>query len=170
MNTKLMFSKKSDLWVTPDVLFNALNEEFKFTLDVAADESNHKCELWLGPGGLVEDALSVSWDGVCWMNPPYSQVGAFIEKAAAERLLGVTTVALIPARTDTKYWHQHIWDYEHVNKCRAYDGASTLWKDGTWRQGVRGRFLKGRVKFVNPESTRSNSAPFPSAVIIFHGN
>lgn len=157
MNTALMFSTGKDDWRTPPDLFARLNAEFGFTLDVAASAENSLCEEWLseGPGG---GALGESWAHVqqfstpiCWCNPPYSRglQGKFIAKASLERVNGVTTVMLLPARTDTKAFHTYIWnDEEH----RPY-------------RGVEVRFLKGRLRFVGAPS----SAPFPSMIVIFRG-
>lgn len=63
-----------------------------------------------------DDALVQSWHTRArrgWLNPPYSRtfLKAFIRKAAAERLHGFTTVMLVPARTDTRAFHDHIYDH-----------------------------------------------------------
>ena len=85
---------------------------------------------------------------MCWLNPPYSLVRDFIGKAASEvRTRRCTVVALVPTRTDTRWWHQHVYD-----RTRA-----------AFRPGVSVRFLKGRVRFVGA----SSGAPFPSVVIVF---
>lgn len=145
MNNALMFSSATDEWETPQAFFDVLDAEFGFTLDVAATYENAKCVRYLS------DALDRDWDGVCWCNPPYSRglQKRFIAKAASERLRGTTTVMLLPARTDTKAFHAHI-----------YDAA-------TWsvRAGVEIRFIPGRLKFGGAK----DSAPFPSMVVIFRG-
>jgi len=141
------FSRQSDEWRTPPDLFARLDQQHHFTVDVAATAENALCPIYL------TDALAVSWldipttryRPVCWCNPPYSQCRAFIEKAAAERRRGVKTVCLVPSRTDTRWWHAHVWD-----------------GDGP-RAGVHVEFLKGRLKF----SGSAQSAPFPSVVITF---
>jgi len=132
------FSSKTDLWETPQWLFDQLDEEFHFTLDVAALPSNTKCRRFFTP---EENGLSKKWIGTCWLNPPYGrEIGNWIKKAWEESQTGVTIVCLLPARTDTS-WFQ---DY-----------------------AMRGevRFLRGRLKFSNSK----NSAPFPSAIVIFRG-
>lgn len=148
MNSALMFSKASDEWSTPDDLFETLDGEFTFWLDAAASEANSKCTAFYA---IDDDALKADWRGPAgwsvWLNPPYSRCSEFVAKAAAERLNGVTTVMLIPSRTDTKYWHAHIWDRERHQP----------------RPGVEVRFIKGRLKFGD----QKNSAPFPSVVVIF---
>lgn len=149
---RVLFSTGKDDWETPPDLFAKLHEEFGFDLDVAANATNRKVALWLGPGGFFEDALTCNWNvggGMCWCNPPYSRglQGKFIAKAAAERLYGVKTVMLLPARTDTKVFHAHIWN-EHIHRPRP---------------GVEVRFLRGRLKFVGAPS----SAPFPSMIVVF---
>ena len=155
MNNALMFSKASDEWATPQVFFDALHAEFEFGLDVAASVENRKTAVYFGPDHddeSCQDALVQPWtiaaDGhTCWMNPPYSQCRAFIEKAAREASQGATVVALVPSRTDTKWWHSAVYDAA----LRAF------------RPGVEVRFVKGRLKFGEGK----NSAPFPSVVIVF---
>lgn len=74
-----MRSSLTDLWATPEYLFKELDREFHFTLDVCADETNHKCERYFSK---EIDGLSQPWDGVCWMNPPYGrEIGKWVEKA-----------------------------------------------------------------------------------------
>jgi phage N-6-adenine-methyltransferase len=150
----LMSSGKDD-WATPWDFYNRLCKEFHITLDVAANFENQKCGNYFGPDHFSEgrrDALSVDWSRFadsCWMNPPYSKrlQPAFIRKAALERTRGVLTVALLPARTDTKVFHECI-----------YDAAS--WQP---REGVEIRLLPGRLKFGGATS----GAPFPSMVVVF---
>ena len=138
MNTEVMFSSNVQTWETPIDLFNKLNDEFNFTLDVCADEDNHKCNKYFTK---EIDGLKQEWNGTCWMNPPYGrEIPKWIEKAYKESLHGATVVCLIPARTDTRYWHDYIFPY-----------AKEI------------RFIKGRLKFGFSE----NSAPFPSAIIVF---
>lgn len=153
----VIFSTGTDNWRTPQALFNALDKEFHFTLDAAADTSNHKCPYWFGPGSeFAEDALGENWMvpvGSVWMNPPYSHCADFISKAAIEAHDGhANTVALVPSRTDTQWWHAHVWDREWHRP----------------RPGVEVRFIKGRVKFELPDVVNKNSAPFPSVVVVFH--
>lgn len=152
MNTATLFSSATDEWETPQAFFDKLDSEFCFNLDVAATKLNAKCVAYITAD---DDALSVPWRGIgfgqsrCWMNPPYSRglQAKFIRKAAQERLRGVLTVALLPARTDTKVFHEAIYD------------AST-WQP---REGVEIRLLPGRLKFGGA----ANSAPFPSMLVIF---
>jgi phage N-6-adenine-methyltransferase len=137
----VLFSKDSNLWQTPDDLFNALNREFHFTLDVAASKENAKVKMFIS---AEQDALKSEWSGVCWCNPPYNLTKEFLIRAGTMACLGVTSVLLIPARTDTKYWHEWVSQADEV------------------------RFLKGRVKFIGARHGQAlNSAPFPSAVVVF---
>jgi phage N-6-adenine-methyltransferase len=156
LNTAVMFAKATDEWRTPEALFTALDAEFGFDADVAATADNCWKENYIGPDrGRPDrlDALNISWRftfglrSTVWMNPPYSKCREFIAKAAAEARLSVTTVALVPSRTDTRWWHEHVWDAEKHQP----------------RPGVEIRFIKGRLKFGGS----SNSAPFPSVVIVF---
>ena len=79
------------------------------------------------------------WRGVCWMNPPYGRtIGNWMKKAYESSLEGATVVCLVPARTDTGWWHNY-----------AMKGDI--------------EFIKGRLKFGGSK----NSAPFPSAVVVF---
>lgn len=133
-----MFSSKSDEWTTPQYLYDALNEEFNFTLDVCATASNHKMSNYYTQS---DSGLQKQWHGTCFMNPPYSEVKLWIKKAWEEMENGVTTVALVPARTDTKWFHDYVYGQTEI------------------------RFIKGRLKFGDSK----NSAPFPSMVVIFRG-
>jgi phage N-6-adenine-methyltransferase len=136
-NLAVHFSSKTDLWATPQDFFDALDAEFGFTLDVCALPENAKCERYFTP---KEDGLHQSWQGVCWMNPPYGrEIGKWVRKAFESAKAGATVVCLLPARTDTAWWHTWAMKAEEV------------------------RFVRGRLKF----GTSKNSAPFPSAVVIF---
>lgn len=146
-----MFGKASDNWTTPQDFFDALHREFDFVADMAATIENRKCGVWFGPGSPHgADALTMKYwplgQGL-WINPPYSQCRAFVARAASEARQGAVVVMLVPARTDTRWFHEHVYD------------AST----NGWRPGVEVRFVKGRLKFGDGK----NSAPFPSAVVIF---
>jgi site-specific DNA-methyltransferase (adenine-specific) len=152
----VLWSSKSDEWETPQDLYEALDREFNFTLDAAATAENAKCPDYLGPDHPAEalrDALRVSWGVFCdeavWCNPPYSKVRAFVEKAVRTSLAGTTVVMLLPARTDTRWFHDLIWDRHHHRP--LYE--------------VEVRFLKGRLKFGGSK----DSAPFPSMVVVFRG-
>jgi len=135
-----LFASGSDVWETPQAFFNELNNEFHFTLDACALPENAKCKLYFTPetDGLVQD-----WCGhTVFVNPPYGRKKAlWVEKCYKESLKTNTNVVLlIPARTDTVYFHRFI-----------YKTAKEI------------RFVKGRLKFGDSR----NSAPFPSMVIIF---
>tara|TARA_R100000808_G_scaffold3776_2_gene12962 strand:+ start:4140 stop:4568 length:429 start_codon:yes stop_codon:yes gene_type:complete len=133
---KGLFSSVKDDWETPQHLFDELNQEFGFELDVCADESNAKCKRYFT---VEDDGLNMKWEGVCWMNPPYGRViGKWIKKAYESALNGAVVICLVPSRTDTKWWHDYCMKGEV-------------------------RFIKGRLKF----GRSTNSAPFPSAVVIF---
>ena len=132
------FSSKTDLWSTPVDFFNKYNEKFNFELDVCATHENAKCKNYFT---IDDDGLSKEWSGICWMNPPYGrEIIKWMEKAYKSSLNGATVVCLVPARTDTKWWH------EYAVKGDIY-------------------FIRGRLKFGGSK----NSAPFPSAVITFNG-
>lgn len=160
MNSSLMFSKASDLWSTPLDFWRELDREFEFVLDAAATQDTSLVGFPYygpdhpygdgemgGPDALAGDWHAVIGTGAAYCNPPYSQCAEFVAKAAAEAKKGCTVVMLIPSRTDTRYWHEHIWDREKHQP----------------RPGVEVRFLKGRLKFGNSQ----NSAPFPSVIVVF---
>jgi phage N-6-adenine-methyltransferase len=133
------FSSAKDDWETPQELFDLLNDEFHFTVDVCATKETAKCDRYYTP---QDSALKIPWIGeVCWMNPPYGrQIGHWVAKAGHEGArYNTMVVALLPARTDTQWWWNH---------CATADEI---------------RFLKGRLKFGGHE----NSAPFPSAIVVF---
>lgn len=128
-------------WETPQGFFNALNDEFDFTLDVAADETNHKIDRYFGCGGLEMSGLSANWGTeVVWCNPPYgTQIGKWVARAYEASREGATVVMLIPARTDTSWWHRYVMRSAEI------------------------RLVAGRLRF----SGALVNAPFPSAVIVF---
>lgn len=154
MSAKLapLFARGKDDWATPAELYEALDREFRFTLDAAATRENQKAFAYYGPDHEYpefRDALARQWAGTCWLNPPYSRVKDFIAKAAEQARKGnATVVCLVPARTDTQWFHAHIWDEQ--------------WQRA--RPGVEVRFIKGRVRF----GAATSGAPFPSMVVIFH--
>lgn len=143
-----MFSAAKDEWATPQELFDQLNAEFHFGLDAAASPDNAKCDRYLTDAiGRDWGALSVNGRPV-WLNPPYSRVGEFIKKASLEaEFNGATVVCLVYARTDTRWFHEHV-----------YDAATNR-----YRPDVEVRFIKGRVKFGGAKA----GAPAPSMVVIF---
>lgn len=130
------FSSETDLWATPQDFFDKQNAIYNFTLDVCANDDNAKCKAYFTKN---DNALNKNWHGVCWMNPPYGkEIKQWMQKAYNESLKGVTVVCLVPARTDTVWWHEY-----------AMKGNI--------------EFIKGRLKFGNAK----NSAPFPSALVVF---
>lgn len=138
---KVHYSSKSNEWATPQNLFDELNDEFNFTLDPCATDENAKCSNYFT---IEDDGLSKDWSNdVVFMNPPYGrEIKKWINKAYEESLNGATVVCLIPARTDTTYWHDFI--FGKTNDIR---------------------FLRGRLKFGKSK----NSAPFPSAIVVYRG-
>lgn len=137
MNLDVMFSSKSDEWSTPQDLFDRLNAEFNFTLDPCANESNHKCDNYFTK---EQDGLTKNWGGhTVFCNPPYGrQIGRWVRKCYEESEKSVCAM-LIPARTDTRWFHDYIYGKAEV------------------------RFIKGRLRFGDSKT----SAPFPSMVVVF---
>lgn len=134
--TNIHFSSKNNEWETPVDLFDKLQKKYHFDLDVCATSQNTKCPVYFSK---EINGLNQPWYGICWMNPPYGkEIGAWMKKAYESSLKGAKVVCLIPARTDTAWWH----DYAMKGKIE---------------------FLRGRLKF----SGHKNSAPFPSAIVVF---
>lgn len=137
MNTEVMFSSNKDDWATPPYLFDELNKEFGFTVDLCADDKNHLCNKYYTK---ENSGLNADLSGeIVFCNPPYGRqtTGAFVKKCA--EAANCLSVMLIPARTDTKWFHEYIYKKANI------------------------RFIKGRLKFGNC----INSAPFPSMIVIF---
>lgn len=136
MEIGIHFSSKTNEWSTPQDFFNQLNGEFNFTLDVAATAENAKCVRYFTK---EDDGLAQSWDNeIVFCNPPYGrEIGKWVKKASEAR--GGAVIMLIPARTDTRYFHNYIYNKTEI------------------------RLLKGRLKFGDSK----HSAPFPSMVVVF---
>lgn len=130
------FSSKSYELETPQWLFDKYDKLYNFDIDVCATSENAKCKKFFTK---EDDGLRQVWSGSCWMNPPYGrEIGKWIAKAYSSSIEGATVVCLVPARTDTAWWH----DYAMKGKIE---------------------FLRGRIKFSNCD----NPAPFPSAIVVF---
>ena len=136
---KVLFSSKTGEWETPQDFFNKLDWRFgKFTLDPCATNDNHKTKKHYT---IDDNGLAQDWGGeTVFVNPPYRNLSEWVEKAYKEsQKPGTKVVMLIPSRTDTKYWHKYVMKASEIH------------------------FIKGRLKFGDSK----NSAPFPSAVIVF---
>lgn len=133
-----MFASATDLWETPQWLFDEYDNQYHFEVDVCAIPGNAKCEKYYTP---EQDGLSQEWiGGAHWCNPPYGkEIVKWVEKAANAKCV---IVMLLPARTDTKWFHDYVLPYGEIT------------------------FLRGRLKFGNSK----NSAPFPSMIVVFHEN
>ena len=138
---RVLFSSKTDQWATPLDFFNELDAEFHFDLDPCADELNHKCKRYFTK---EQNGLLQNWGGCrVFCNPPYGkEIAKWVEKSYREATKENTLVVmLIPARTDTKYFHDFIYHRAEI------------------------RFVSGRLKF----GSSTQSAPFPSMLVIFRG-
>lgn len=137
INRKIYASSETAEWETPQELFDRLDAEYHFDVDVCAAPENAKCARYYT---REDDGLKQEWRGTCFMNPPYGRdIQKWMEKAYTEsRVNGATVVCLVPSRTDTRWWHEY---------------------------AMRGKiqFLRGRIKFGQSK----NSAPFPSAIVVF---
>lgn len=157
-----LFSSSSGEYETPAWVFDPLNEHFGFTLDAAASHENHKVPLYYTVDGLYSQHFSTpsrrnACDGLLgpwayavvrpggaprsvWLNPPYGRgIEAWVQKCVAESRIGATVVALLPARTDTSWFHRWVAPYADVY------------------------FLMGRINFVGAAA----SAPFPSIIAVY---
>ena len=133
-----LFSSATDDWETPQELFDRLNDEFHFTVDVCASADNAKVKRFYSK---EQDGLKQDWTGeTVWCNPPYGRsVKAWIHKAHQHFIGGGTAVLLVPARTDTRWFHDYVYGIAEI------------------------RFIKGRLKYGNAKW----NAPFPSMIVIF---
>ena len=138
---EIMFSSKQTGWETPQHFYDILNERFGFDLDPCATKENAKCKEYYTE---EDDGLTKNWgrNKKVFVNPPYGKdIKKWIKKAYEEsRQHGSIVVMLIPARTDTSYWHEYC-----MKAAEIY-------------------FVKGRLKFGDAK----NAAPFPSAVVVFN--
>lgn len=138
--TKGLFSSNTDLWATPQAFFDELNARFHFTLDPCANADNHKCEHYYT---IEQDGLAQDWGGQrVFCNPPYgSAIKHWVKKCYEESQKPNTLVVmLIPARTDTSYFHDYIYHKAELE------------------------FVRGRLHF----NEAPQGAPFPSMVVIFN--
>lgn len=133
------FKSRNQRWETPDNLFNYLNKEFNFEIDIAGDESNSKCDKY-----FRKDAFKKEWSGICWLNPPYGSkdhklkdwvMKAYLESGKDDCIV----VMLIPARTNTSWWHTYCMNAKEV------------------------RFINGRPRFKGC----IYGLPQPLAIVVF---
>lgn len=134
-----MMSSATDNWATPSEFFDEMNA-IHGPFDMDVCADAANAKVWRYFDKNM-DGLSQEWTGKCWMNPPYGRtIAAWMKKAYESSLAGATVVCLVPSRTDTAWWHNY-----------AMKGEIT--------------FIRGRLKFGDSK----NSAPFPSAVVVFKG-
>lgn len=135
--------------ITPDWLFDELNERFSFTLDAAANALNAKCKTFfdLKTNGLLRPWAPHS----VWCNPPYSQIAPWLEKAWQEHRAGASIAMLLPAnRTEQRWWQEHVEPF----------------RDG--RGPLRTEFIARRFNFGVPgnEGAKFNSSPPFGCVLV----
>lgn len=138
---KGLFSSNSDEWTTPQDFYDKLNKRFNFSLDPCATAENAKCDKYFT---IEDDGLKQDWSGFrVFCNPPYGRkISKWVEKCYHEAQKGTFIVMLIPARTDTAYFHDYIYHKADI------------------------KFIRGRLKFGNAEQ----GAPFPSMVVIYNND
>lgn len=141
----ICLSSLSMEWRTPPEVFKPLNDEFHFALDVASNENNHLTDKFFT---TKDNGLMQSWrcDGAVWCNPPYGrQIGKWVEKAYREsQKTKFPIVMLIPARTDTRWFHDYI-----LNKADI-------------------RFVRGRIQFLDENGNKHSNSTFPSMIVIYN--
>lgn len=147
MNRELMFSNKDNSWCTPQDFFDELNKEFNFNLDPCATPKSAKCKRFFT---IDDDGLKQDWGGaVAFVNPPYGrEIKKWVKKCYEEsKKPNTVIVLLIPARTDTSYFHDYIYGKAEI------------------------RFVRGRLKFIDLNSNTPpedyTPAPFPSMLAIY---
>lgn len=137
--TKGLTSSLTDMWGTPQAIFDELNKEFHFDVDVCAVKENAKCKNYFSP---EKNGLNQEWNGTVWMNPPYGRlIKDWTKKAYDSYIEGATVVCLLPARTDTQWFQRHCL-------------------------GGEIRFIEGRIKFVDINGNGNRPAPFPSIIVV----
>ena len=141
MTDPVMFSSQQSEWETPQELFEHLHKKYKFTVDAAASIFNAKLpRFW----SKENNGLAQNWEGErVWLNPPYGRgsqsCAPWVKKAALTKNCFV--MMLLPARTDTGWWHDYVQPY-----------AKNV------------EFIRGRLRFEGG----LYPAPFPSVLVIFN--
>jgi len=134
------FESTKQEWKTPDNVFDPLDEEFHFDIDLAADKTNHKCKRYFSE---KNNALIKDWRGTCWLNPPfgnkYGTIKDWVRKSYEESMKNNIIVMLIPTRTNTNWWSEYVMKSKEI------------------------RFIRGRPKFGDSK----HGLPQPLAIIVF---
>ena len=142
---KASFSSKKMDWRTPAKVFDYFDKKFNFDLDAAASPHNALCPKYYTS---EDSALDKTWHSIgtrVWVNPPYGrEIGVWIKKCKQESEKGCIVAALIFARTDTRWWHDHIM------------GSATMVY-----------LIEGRIKFLTGTGEETNSAPAPSCLVVW---
>jgi hypothetical protein len=148
---RLLGSSQDENWTTPQGFFNALNKEFHFNSDAAASATNAKCSHFYT---REDNALSKTWGGRVWLNPPYGRImtPVFIRKAWEERNNCKVIVVLVPARTSTKWFRDYVWN-SRTNQ--PYPGVEVRFPPR----------LQNDTR--NHPSKPERHWPFPSLIIIY---
>jgi phage N-6-adenine-methyltransferase len=173
----VLFSRsthETDKWATPQKYFDLQDKKYRFVFDLACSASNCKTR-----DGFTEetDSLDQDWSmisketrgGWLWLNPPYSNVKGFIDKCYFESTLGARIVCLVPARTDTFWFHEFVYNQKGVSiefiRGRLIFGTDQYW-EWVWEQEI----LNDKPNSLYKQYGKKNSAPFPSMQIIFDRN
>ena len=170
--TVMHSSARSD-WRTPPAMFKALDAEFSFKVDVAADADNHLSLFWYGPGSSYPDALQIPWDPAAplFINPPYDKthpVGPWVEKAWVESQRGCTVVGVLPFSPQTQWYRRWVMGqcaepYEDL----VDDDRGKLWMG---HAAMEERRLPHRVSFLLPDGSPAQNAPGNTVVVVWRPN
>lgn len=169
MNKEAMFSSKNDMWATRWEYFIHWDDKYSFTLDPCATKESAKCELYYTE---KEDGLKQDWGGhSVFVNPPYgNEIADWMEKSISEcKKKNTSVVMLLPARTDTKWFHKYLWDKNKPKKGISVEflkgrltfGTDRYWKENYWDL----EFKNGKVNKLFGKTGRYMPAPFPSILV-----
>lgn len=158
-----MSSEDGDLWSTPPEVFGELDARYgPFDLDAAANASNRKCRLWLGPQSRIAgDCLTTNWNVIAhgrltrvWLNPPYSTPAPFVAKAWHEAHAGDCMVTLLlPSTTEVGWWKDYVYDQTR----------------NRFRPGVEVEYWPTRIRHIRADGSRGGSPKFGSVAVTFYG-
>lgn len=171
MRNELMFSSAYDAWATPQDWFDKRNAIEKFQVDVCAAEDTAKCPIYytkenscLDKDWLTDEDDKLFNTTVCFMNPPYGrEIGKFVKKAYEQSYRGCRVVCLLPARTDTKWFHEYCADAE----IEFIEGRLTFGSDAYWEWVWEQPTLNNKPNSLYKKYGKKNPAPFPSMVVVF---
>lgn len=156
MINKALFTSEKQDWTTPLDLYEKLDDEFNFDFDPCIVDNKATMDT---------NGLHIEWGKSNFVNPPYSDISKWVAKAYQEYLKDKKVVMLIPSRTDTKWWHKYI---VRATEIRFIEGRLTFGNDLYWQWVWEQPTINGKPNSLYKKYGKKNSAPFPSAIIIFN--